>query len=210
MHRCAVGRPQRRVGSVFKAAALRPNSREIVDGDRPSWPAISRTPSSRATASAICSHSAKQRYRPVGAAAQGGRLEGGIPPHCRNQRVPTAGATPAIAAASSLVCSCEIAFQNGHRSERCSTGGLPDDRTLSLSYRSDFNFFCFIDTSVLDVLRRRLDFTAEVGHPAAQPAGKARADGLFRAASRPDTWQQCGPCSVQKRPLALKCACCRH
>ena len=113
-----------------RVAALRRSSREIVDGDRPSCLAISRTPSPRARASAICSRSAKARYRPVGSGADGARLEGGIPPHCRNQRLPTAGDTPAIPAASSLVCPCAIAFQNGHRSARCSTGGLPGDRSF--------------------------------------------------------------------------------
>jgi hypothetical protein len=54
-----------------RVAAFRRNSREIVDGDRQSCLAISRTPSPRATASAICSRSAKDRYRTVGAAADG-------------------------------------------------------------------------------------------------------------------------------------------
>ena len=86
-------------------------------------------------------------------------MEGGIPPHCRNQRVATAWVTPAIAAASSLVCPYAIAFQNGHRSARCRAAGLPGDRSLSRSDRFALNFFCFINTSVLDVSRRRLEFT---------------------------------------------------
>jgi hypothetical protein len=61
--------------------------------------------------------------------------------------LPTAGDTPAIAAASSLECPCAIAFQNGHRSARCNTGGLPGDRSFARSDRSDFNFFRFINTS---------------------------------------------------------------
>ena len=99
----------------------------------------------------------------MGSAAEGARLDGGIPPHCRNQRLPTAGDTPAIAAASSLVCPCAIAFQNGHRSARCSTGGLPGDRSLDLSDRSDFNFFCFINTSGQDVLQRLVKSTQYAG-----------------------------------------------
>ena len=95
----------------------------------------------------------------MGSGADGARLDGGIPPHCRNHRVPTAGATPAIAAASSLVCPSAIAFQNGHRSARCSTCGLPGDRSLGRNDRFDLNVFCFINTSVLDVLRRRVEFT---------------------------------------------------
>ena len=55
--------------------------------------------------------------------------------------------TPAIAAAFSLVCPQEIAFQNGHRSARCSTGGLPCDRSLGLSDRLNFNLFGFITAS---------------------------------------------------------------
>jgi len=73
--------------------------------------------------------------------------------------LPTAGDTPAIAAASSLECPCAIAFQNGHRSTRCSTGGLPGDRSLGLSDRSDLNIFCFINTSSWDVLQRLVEST---------------------------------------------------
>lgn len=98
----------------------------------------------------------------MGSGADGARLDGGIPPHCRNHRVPTAGATPAIAAASSLVCPSAIAFQNGHRSARWSTGGLPGDRSLGLNDRSDFNFFCFINTSSWDVLQRLVESTQYV------------------------------------------------
>ena len=49
---------------MLEAAALRRNSREIVDGDRPIRSAIMRilTPSARITA--ICSRSEKQRYLP--------------------------------------------------------------------------------------------------------------------------------------------------
>jgi putative transposase len=53
----------------------------------------------------------------------------------------------------------EIAFQNGHRSARCNTGGLPGERGFSRSDRSDFNFFELINTSDQDVLRRRVEST---------------------------------------------------
>ena len=86
-------------------------------------------------------------------------MDGGIPPHCRNQRLPTTGETTAIAAASPLECPCAIAFQNGDRSARCSTGGLPGDRCLGLGDQSDFNFFCFINIAGQDVLQRRVEFT---------------------------------------------------
>ena len=35
----------------------------------------------------------------------------------------------------------------------------PGDRSLGRSDRFDLNVFCFINTSVLDVLRRRVEFT---------------------------------------------------
>ena len=62
-------------------------------------------------------------------------------------------------AASSLECPSEIAFQNGHRSDRCNTGGLPGERSLARSDRSDFNFFELINTSNKEVLRRQVEFT---------------------------------------------------
>ena len=40
-----------------------------------------------------------------------------------------------------------------------STGGLPGDRNLGLSDRSDFNFFCLINTSGMDVLQRLVEST---------------------------------------------------
>jgi Integrase core domain len=95
----------------------------------------------------------------VGSGADGARLDGGIPPHCRNQRLPTAGDTPAIAAASSLERPIAIAFQNGHRSARCRTGGLPGDRSLGRWDRFVLDFFCVINTSVMDVLQRLVEST---------------------------------------------------
>jgi len=65
-------------------------------------------------------------------------------------------------AASSLEWPWEIAFQNGHRSERCNTGGLPGELSFARSERSDFNFFEFINTSDQDVLRRLVEFTQYV------------------------------------------------
>ena len=62
-------------------------------------------------------------------------------------------------AASSLECPSEIAFQNGHRSDRCNTGGLPGERSFARSDRSDFNFFELINTSNKEVLRRQVEFT---------------------------------------------------
>ena len=65
-------------------------------------------------------------------------------------------------AASSLECPSEIAFQNGHRSDRCNTGGLPGERSFARSDRSDFNFFELINTSNKEVLRRQVEFTQYV------------------------------------------------
>jgi hypothetical protein len=63
-------------------------------------------------------------------------------------------------AASSPENPCAIAFQNGHRSARCSTGGRPGERSFARSDRFAFNFFAFIiNTSNQDVLRRRVEFT---------------------------------------------------
>lgn len=103
--------------------------------------------------------SAKETYRPDGSGADGARFDGGIPPHCRNHRLPTAGDTPAMPAASSLEYPFEIAFQNRPRSARCNTGGQPGERGFARSDRSDFNFFELIDTSNQGVLRRRVEFT---------------------------------------------------
>jgi hypothetical protein len=87
---------------------LRRNSREIVDGDRPSRRAASRTPQPPARRIAISSRSANDRYRPDGATS----VTDGIPPPSRNHRTPTAADTPASAAASSLVTPRAIAAQN--------------------------------------------------------------------------------------------------
>ena len=48
-----------------------------------------------------------------------------MPPCSRNHRVPTAGDTPAVLAASSLEQPKAIAFQNGRPTDRCKTGGRP-------------------------------------------------------------------------------------
>ena len=108
-------------------AALRRNSREIVDAALPSWRAISRTPSPRTRNKAICSRSISARYLPVGSGAETAKCDGGIPPHSRNHLVPTGCDTPATRAASSLEHPSAIARQNGRRSDRCKTGGRPGD-----------------------------------------------------------------------------------
>ena len=52
---------------------------------------------------------------------------GGIPPPSRNHRLPTAGDTPAAAAASSLGRPAATARQNRCRSSRLATDGRPGD-----------------------------------------------------------------------------------
>lgn len=131
----------------LRVAALRRSSREIVEGARPSCRAISRTPSPRARPSARCSRSANDRYRPVGAAADGERCDGGIPPHSWNHLAPTAGDTPANWAASSLEHPQAIDSQNGRRSALCSTGGRPGERIFARAARSAARFLAFINTS---------------------------------------------------------------
>src|SRR3954465_3889612 len=86
----------------LRVAALRRNSREIVDAARPSRRAISRMPWPCARHSAISSRSANTRYRSDGGFADGASVVGGMPPASRNQRAPTAGDTPASIAAASL------------------------------------------------------------------------------------------------------------
>lgn len=60
-------------------------------------------------------------------------------------------------AASSLECPSEIALQNGQRSERCSIGGLPGERSFVRKDRSDLNFLEPINTSNQDMLRLRVE-----------------------------------------------------
>src|SRR3954471_7862716 len=88
-----------------------------------------------------------------------------MPPASRNQRVPTAGDTPATDAASSLVCPVVIAAQNCRRSSRCAAGGRPGDRRGTRPDRSECRFRFFIATSFVRVLRRPLEsaqFTSTV------------------------------------------------
>src|SRR3954467_15266847 len=96
----------------LRVAALRRSSREIVDGARFSWRAISRTPCRCARQIAISSRSANDRERPDSGFAARARWDGGMPPVLRNQRAPTAGDTPVPTAASSLEPPAAINTQN--------------------------------------------------------------------------------------------------
>ena len=77
---------------------------------------------------AISSRSANDRYRED--ADPWGTLR--IPPHWRNQRAPTAGDTPATAAASSVVAPRPTASQNAPNTSRRETPGRPGERTDGL------------------------------------------------------------------------------
>src|SRR3954471_8456449 len=157
----------------LRVAALRRNSREIVDGARLSWRAISRMPWPRARHSAISSRSANTRYRSDGGFADGASVVGGMPPASRNQRPPTAGATPPSIAAASLDRPAAIAAQNRRRFSRCATPGRPGDPgNTARSARSERRLPALIATPSVKVLRRPLESTPY--HSAAiPPAGEA-------------------------------------
>ncbi len=104
-----------------RVEALRPSSREIVEGSRPRRRAISRTPICWACKTAMSSRSTNDRYRPE----TGAKLIDGIPPAWRNHRVPIAGDTPAATPASSLERPRAIASQNFWRCSRRPTGSRP-------------------------------------------------------------------------------------
>src|SRR4051794_7174105 len=144
----------------LRVAALRRNSREIVDGARLSWRAISRMPWPRARHSAISSRSANTRYRSDGGFADGASVVGGMPPASRNQRPPTAGDTPASIAAASLDRPAAIAAQNRRRFSRCATPGRPGDPgNTARSARSERRLPALIATPSVKVLRRQLEST---------------------------------------------------
>src|SRR4051794_11145286 len=144
----------------LRVAALRRNSREIVDAARPSRRAISRMPWPCARHSAISSRSANTRYRSDGGFADGASVVGGMPPASRNQRAPTAGDTPASIAAASLDRPAAIAAQNRRRFSRCATPGRPGDPgNTARSARSERRLPALIATPSVKVLRRPLEST---------------------------------------------------
>src|SRR5216684_5169160 len=142
-----------------RVAALRRNSREIVDGARASRRAISRTPCPWARQSAICSRSVNARYRPDGGGAEGLRCDAAMPPASRNHRVPTAGDTPAPTAASSLERPAAIAAQNQRRSSCRPTEGRPGERSLARPAPSERRLRIVIATPSGAVLRRPVEST---------------------------------------------------
>src|SRR5687768_16122293 len=69
-----------------------------------------------------------------------------MPPASRNHRAPTAGDTPAPAAASSLERPAAIAAQNRRRCSRRATPGRPGDRNTPRNARSERRCRAFIAT----------------------------------------------------------------
>src|SRR5436309_6043335 len=88
-----------------------------------------------------------------------------MPPACRNHRTPTAGDTPASAAASSLAHPAAIAAQNRRRSSRRATGGRPGDRSASRPDRSERRLRVVTATSSVEALRRPLESAQYAAEP---------------------------------------------
>jgi hypothetical protein len=109
---------------------LRRNSLEIVDGERSSRRAISRTPAPCARSTAISSGSSKHKYRHE----TGSSMNVAMPPRSRNHRLPAACDTPTASAASSLPKPSAIRRQNARSTSRRSDGlpgDLIDDRPVN-------------------------------------------------------------------------------
>src|ERR1039458_6756410 len=137
-----------------RVAAFRRSSREIVDGDRPRRPAISRIPKPCAFSSASSSRSANDRYRPV----SGDRSIVGMPPPCRNHLVPAAGDTPTTAAASSGSSPLATSRQNSRSTSRRNDGApgdFIDERPVNAIIQPAGRP---IPTSAIEVLRRPVEF----------------------------------------------------
>jgi len=82
-----------------------------------------------------------------------------MPPASRNHRVPTAGDTPASAAASSLGRPAAIATQNRRCSSCRRTEGRPGECSLARPARAEHRLRVVIATPSGEVLRRPLEFT---------------------------------------------------
>jgi len=82
-----------------------------------------------------------------------------MPPASRNHRAPTAGDTPAPAAASSLDRPAAIDAQNRRRSSLRATPAHPGDRNAPRPDRSERRFRVLIAIPSVQVLRRPLEST---------------------------------------------------
>jgi hypothetical protein len=108
---------------------------------------------------AISSRSRNDRYRPV----SGPALNGVMPPACRYQRQPTAGATPTAFAASSATSPLAISSQNSRStSRRCD--GAPGDFIADRPVSSVIHPAGLpIGTSTIEVLRRPFESALAAG-----------------------------------------------
>src|SRR5438445_727372 len=95
----------------------------------------------------------------VAARADGLRCDAAMPPASRTHRVPTAGDTPASAAASSLGRPAAIATQNRRCSSCRRTEGRPGECSLARPARAEHRLRVVIATPSGEVLRRPLEFT---------------------------------------------------
>src|SRR5438876_11100478 len=80
-----------------------------------------------------------------------------MPPASRNHRVPTAGDTPALTAASSLECPVAIAAQNRRCFSCRRTEGRPGERSFARPARSERLLRVVIATPFGAVLRRPVE-----------------------------------------------------
>jgi hypothetical protein len=110
------------------------------------------------------------RYRPDGGAAEGLRCDAAMPPASRNHRVPTAGDTPAPAAASSLERPAAIAAQNRRRAACRPTEGRPGERSMARPAPSERRLRVVIATPSGAMLRRPIEFTQHRTVSLGQPA----------------------------------------
>jgi len=86
-------------------------------------------------------------------------MNNGMPPRSRNHRLPTACDTPTSIAASSLVIPLAISHQNNRSTSRRSDG-FPGDFIAALPVNAFIHPAGLpIDTSILEVLRRPVEFT---------------------------------------------------
>jgi len=136
-----------------RVAALRRNSRQIVDGDRPSRLAVSRTPTPWALRIAISSRSANDKYRPPSGAGS----TGDIPPPSLNHRLPAACDAPTATPASALESPLAISRQNARCTSRRNDGApgdFIDDRPVNATIHPAG---LPINTPTIKVLRRPLE-----------------------------------------------------
>src|SRR5215210_1350132 len=153
-----------------RVAALRRSSREIVDGERSSCRAISRTPAPCARSNAISSRSSKHRYRHETSSS----MNVAMPPRSRNHRMPAACDAPTASAASSLLKPSAIRRQNARSTSRRSDGApgdfIGDLPVSSLIHPAGLP----IATSSIEVLQRPVESALSLDRSEADQMGRER------------------------------------